>query len=467
MSATAPQVVVGGSIASLVAADQLARQGRAVELHLPERGVGGGFAPLRVDGRRLELGARLIELSYGDEPTEAPPLDAYRPGPHGHRPYLALIDRLVRELAGDDLVALSPPEASVGGRRTGDYVLSGDLSGIADVVDDDDLARMGAQAATGVDREGPHGLFATDRTDGLWARSYDDVGRAHAGDAFHDRLLAPLADKILPEGGMSVLAALHRKIWLPLFHPVTVWEACTGRLTYRPERPMWSLRNGGMGEIVERLIARVEASGLVHVVRSGGLGAIGPAGGTDEVTLTLGDGSTRVARRPIVGVGGDEFFAAAGVPLSARRVPATMVWLDVPDEQVVRLPSVLFVAEPELAPFRITENVADPRPGHRTICCELDHRHDDPDQWLTLATEALGALGVVTAGAAVEQLAAVSRPAYLTPSAVNLARFDGARRTYEARGLGALVVGGALAFGADTFNEQVVQGLAAAQAVSR
>lgn len=463
----APQVVVGGSIAALVAADQLARSGRAVELHLPERGVGGGFAPLRVDGRRLELGARLIELSYDGEVAAPPPLDQYRPGPHGHRPYLALIDRFVRELAGDDLVALPPPEASVGGKRTGDYVLEGDLSGLAAVVDDTDLALMASQAAACVEREGPHGLFGPDRVDELWARTYDDVGRAHAGDAFHDRFLAPLVDKILSDGGDSVVAALHRKVWLPLFHPVTVWEACTGRLTYRPERPMWSLRNGGMGEIVERLIGRVEASDLIHIERSGGLGALARGPGADEVVFGFGDQSSLLARRPIVGLGADGLFAAAGVSLYARRVDATMIWLDVPEAQVVRLPSVLFVAEPELAPFRITENVADPRPGHRTLCCELDHRCDDPDQWLALAAGALVQLGVVTSEAAVEQVAAVSRPAYFSPSPVNLARFDAARRDYEARGLGAVVVGGALAFGADTFNEQVIQGLAAAEAVSR
>ena len=67
-AAASPVVVVGGSVASLVAADALAAAGRSVELHLPESGVGGGFTPITLSGRRLELGARLIELSYDVEP---------------------------------------------------------------------------------------------------------------------------------------------------------------------------------------------------------------------------------------------------------------------------------------------------------------------------------------------------------------------------------------------------------------
>ncbi len=72
--------VVGGSIAALVAADAAARAGRSVDLLLPARGVGGGFRPLEVDGRRLDLGVRLLELDREDA-GPPPDLAAYRPCP--------------------------------------------------------------------------------------------------------------------------------------------------------------------------------------------------------------------------------------------------------------------------------------------------------------------------------------------------------------------------------------------------
>lgn len=460
-----PVVVVGGSVASLVAADALAAAGRRVEMHLPESGVGGGFTPITVSGRCLELGARLIELSYDATPGESPPLSAYRPGPHGHRPYLARVDAFVRALAGDDLVELSAPQASVGRRRMTDYVLTGDLSGLGDAVDEDLRSTMAAEAKACVDALGPRGLYAPDREQERWALRYSDAGRAHTGATFHDLLIAPVADKILPGGAASVVAALHRKIWMPLFHPVTAWEACAGTLTYRPDRPLWSVQNGGMGEIVLRLLARVEAAPGIVIHRSGALTRISDGGGR-EVHLAFADGSTRTAERPVVGVGAGELFRAAGVDLPAERVPATMVWVDVPDDDVLDLPSVLCSAEPDIGLYRVTESLVDRRTGHRTLCCEVDHRRASAEEWLPLTVGALTDLGVTRPGAAVQQVAAASQPAFVAPSHENRAAFGAARAAYDALGLTASVVAGATSFGVDTFNEQVVQGLAAAETFS-
>lgn len=459
-----PVVVVGGSIAALVATDRLAADGRSVVLHLPERGVGGGFTALEIGGRRLDLGARLIELSYDDDAGEPPPLDAYRAGPHGHRPYLVLIDDLVRGLAGPDLVELDAPQVSVGGRRCSDYVLSGDLSGLVDVLDVDELSPMAAEAAARLEIEGPHGVFEPARAGERWERDFDDVGRSHTGDAFHDRLIDPLARKVIPGGSAAVIAGLHRKIWLPLFHPVTAWEACTGQLSYRPQRAMYSLAGGGMGEVVLRLIERLTAAPEVTIERSGALRAITGGSGSSVVDLAFEDGTAHSATRPIIGVGSDELFAATDVDFASTRVVATMVWLDVAAAEIVDLPSVLFATEPELELFRVTENQADSRPGFRTLCCELDQSCEDPDGWLGAATTSLVALGVLHPGAVPTQVAGASRPAYAAPSFANRAAFEQARAQLDALSLGSIVVGPGSTFGADTFNEQVIQGLASAAA---
>ncbi len=458
-------MVVGGSIAALVAADRLAAAGDRVDLHLPERGLGGGFLPLSVKGRRLELGARLVELSYDDEPKAPPPFGGYVPGPHGHRPFLAPIDAFVRELAGDDLVQVTAPEVSVDGRRCTDYVLSGDLSGLADAVDDAERAAMADEAARCVEAVGPHGWFTPEHEADRWRSSFADMGRAHTGPRFHERLIESLAAKILPGGTASVIGALHRKIWLPLFHPVTAWEACTGSLSYRPQRAMYSLASGGMGAIVQRLVDRVDAAPEVHTTISGVLTAVNAEG--DDVHLGFEDGTALVAHRPVLGVGAEELFAAAGIGYEADRVVATMVWVDVAETQVGDLPSVLFATEADVPAFRVTDDRADARPGVHTLCCELDHRLVDPEDWERAATDSLRALGVITQAADPEIVLAASRPSFATPSAGNREAFAAARRALDQRALPASVVGGATAFGADTFNEQVVQGLAVAEAVSR
>src|SRR4051794_32818078 len=97
------RIVVGGSVASLVAAEALAEAGARVRLLLPEHGVGHGFSPLRRDGRTLELGVRLLELSYEDDGGATPPLRNYHPGLGGHRPYARLVSDWVHARVGDRL----------------------------------------------------------------------------------------------------------------------------------------------------------------------------------------------------------------------------------------------------------------------------------------------------------------------------------------------------------------------------
>ena len=94
-----PLVVVGGSIASLVAADAALRKGRDVELILPRSGVGGGFRPLQVDGRRLDIGVRLLEIDREDASTAAAPR-RLPPGPDGPRRLRAPRRRLGRRPRG-------------------------------------------------------------------------------------------------------------------------------------------------------------------------------------------------------------------------------------------------------------------------------------------------------------------------------------------------------------------------------
>lgn len=457
-------VVVGGSVAALVTADALASRGATVELHLPERGVGGSFVPVVIGERRLDLGPRLIELSYDGAVGASPPLSAYRAGPHGHRPYLQLIDALVRDLVGDDLVEVAKPEVSVRGRRSPDYVLTGDLSGLAELVDEATLSVIAAEAGRCVAAEGPHGLFSPGRDKELWEHRFGHVGVRHTGATFHNSLIEPLAAQILAGGSGSVIAALHRKIWLPLFHPVTVLEAATGTLSYRPSRAMHTVEGGGMGEVVRRLIDRIRSHPAIRVELSGPLTRIMPGPTPGTVALELGGGAPRIAEAPVVGVGPEELFGAAGASYEPEKVTATMVWVTVSDADAVAVPSTVLSVDAHLGVFRVTESRADAVDGTRTLCCEIDHRRTSKDEWPGLVERALVALGVVAPTATIDVVAAASRPAFAVPSPENLAKFERSRARVDQLGVSAVVIGGARAFAADSFNEQVVQGLAAAEA---
>ena len=153
-----PLVIVGGTIAALVAADRAAAGGREVQLCLPDGRVGSGFLPLERAGRRLDLGPRIIELGYDEPVGTPPPLESYVAGPHGHRPFLGLIDAFVRDLASGDLEAISGPQIQRGSTRVSDFVLGGDLAELPALLDDTEQAAIGAEAAAIAERLGPAGL---------------------------------------------------------------------------------------------------------------------------------------------------------------------------------------------------------------------------------------------------------------------------------------------------------------------
>ena len=57
----------------------------------------------------------------------------------------------------------------------------------------------------------------------------------------------------------------------------------------------------------------------------------------------------------------------------------------------------------------------------------------------------------------------VRAPAFTAPSAGNLAAFGAAQESFNRLSLDAEIIGGAAAFGADSLNEQIIQGLRAGE----
>jgi hypothetical protein len=458
-----PVVVVGGSVAALVAADALGRRGDAVELHLPERGIGSGFLPIEAGGRKLELGPRIVELAYDDAVGAAPPLESYRPGPHGHRPFLALVQQFVLDLAGDDLAPIRGPEIVLDGRRGGDVILGGDLSSLATLLAPDDRVQIASEARHQAADEGPRGLLDPSRQDELWSSTFAEASMRNHGPTFHARVIDAIAGKILPGGSSAVIAALRRKIWLPLFWPETLAAACDGTLAYRPARPMHTIAGGGMGAVVQRLLDRIDASRFVVSRRVARLVAVERAGG--GYVLRYDGGAETTARAVVAGCPPEELFGAVGVEYAPDRVRAAIAWLDVDDDHLLDAPSVVFAADESVDAFRVSESTAESAPGRHTFCCEL-RAGVDPTDLDAAAPPSLVQLGVVADARDATVVRSGVVDAFATPGFANAHAFAAAQSAFEGRNPGVEVVGGALSFAADSFNEQVVQGLRAAARLS-
>jgi hypothetical protein len=455
------QVVVGGSVAALAAADALSARGREVRLLLPRRGVGGGFTAVERGGRRLELGMRVLELRY-EGTTTAPPLDRYRPEGDGHRPFVGLVEAWVRELVGAErIVEIDTPASFVGGRLGPEVLLTSDLRGATELGGGDQARRIAAEAAAAVTAHGAAGWLSVEERHRLCDVSLDEASLHQHGRTFHELLVAPLVGKIRPGGGAGVPAALRRKLWIPLFWPRTVAEVFSGEAPgFVPDRPLTVVRPGGMGPVVEALRARLR-SPQVEVVPYDAVTAVEREGGRTRITLS--DGRVEVADRPILGLGAGDLFGALGIPFAPGRVRSVLAWVGVREDDVLRLPGYVHVVDPDVPAYRITPGELDAATGIRVLCVELSC--DVPEDLAAQrAREALERVGIVGEEAPMQDLGVFAGPTFTDPTADTVERHGRAVARLHELGLRASVVGGAQAFGFDSFNEQVIQGLQAAAA---
>lgn len=447
-------VVAGGTIAALVAADAAAAAGAEVELLLPHKNVGGGFVPVRLGERRLERGLRALELHY-EGTGDPPPLEAYDAAGAGHRPFARTVEAYVRELAGEDLVELGRPRLWWRGRLGEELITTCDLSGLRDYLTEEEARTVLAQATGSA-----AGLLDPRHAAALAHTSIASASREQHGAFLHAGLVAPLAAKLRPEGGDDVPASLRRKLWLPLFHPRTLREAAGGGpIGFRPERPFHGIAPGGAGEVVTRLLARLEAAPAVTVRRVDGIAGVAAGPGPGQVQITPAGGPPVLTRTTILALAPGELFAAAGVPYAPDRVHSVLAWAEVADDDVLELPAFVHVADPDVPVFRLSRG--EHRDGRVTVCVELAH-DVAKEEAAAAAAAALTRLGIVREGAAVEHIAAFAGSTFTAPTFAGRDAFTQARAAYDALELAALTPGGSEAFGADSLNEQIMQGLQAA-----
>lgn len=461
------RVVVGGSIAALVAADTLSARGERVRLLLPERGVGGGFAPIRRDGRVLELGVRLLELAYEGVSSTPPPLGDYRPALGAHRPYAPLIDSWMRVLLRDRIREAPRPRMLFDGRVVDDLYFTTDPLSLREALDPEERAVIARETSTARITAGcDAGLLDPSRSEELNTLSAEEASLRNHGSRFHERFIAPIAEKIMAGGARDALATLRRKLWLPLFWPATLAQACgeeEGEVRFRPERPFHTVTPDGCGGIVEALMARIESSPRTSIETVGRLERVAPAG-AGGVELGFAAGISLQARGPVLGSSPGELFAAAGLDYSPTSARSVICWLEVRPEDLTEIPSLLNIVDRELSALRISSGGRGSE-GMQLLTVEL--RHDLPDDEIAAAaTEALRQTGLLLEGAEVHVVMGAAARTFPLPTQENAERFATAHRSLTALGLEAEIVGGACDFGADALGEQIVQGLRAAEVLS-
>ena len=215
-----------------------------------------------------------------------------------------------------------------------------------------------------------------------------------------------------------------------------------------------------MGALVQRLRDRLDAHERVEVRTVGAIASIDRSGARTQ--LSFSDGGRAESSGVILAVGSDAMFRLVGAE-PAERNRGVFVWIDVDRQDAIASPSVLFVIDPDVTAFRISDNTGDHHTDRLTYVCELAPEVADADAG-DVARALLERIGLVRAGAGRRStvVAVLAGPSFAAPSFANQERHLRGLAKLKLAALPADVIG-VEAFGADSFNEQVVQGLAAAE----
>ncbi|MBX3637388.1 MAG: hypothetical protein KF683_18625 [Rubrivivax sp.] len=351
-----PLVIVGNALAGLVAATQRARQGLPTVLVNPGGPWGGHFAGLQAGGRRWDAGMVLYEFSSFRAADEAPDLASYDPA---RRNDVGRFLGVVRDwVQGRQRTQVIPaPEMLLDGRRRPDLLLANGWDALPGLPG---AAQMREQIAA-LPREGRwhprhKAGWPRDGSDGAASPLlYETVARRAHGDALHDTVFAPFIRKVLDRETSGLAALYHRIAWLPLFWPETLAAVLDGQAPALPVTQFSHPVGEPVSALVARLVAELEASGLVALHQEAPT-ALHVGGGV--VTLSFAQG-VRVAARQLAWAAPPALaLALAGEPVTGEaedRLPLLIGLLRLPRAALPRRWSVMHLTDPGLGSYRVSD----------------------------------------------------------------------------------------------------------------
>ncbi len=460
-------IVYGGSLAALVAADQLAEAGASVQLVTPSPHLGGHFAGVSLGGARFDAGLVIFEYGALNSGGAPDPL-TYDPDLRNDCGRFGSVLAAYTESLGLTLQRVPGFQMWLDSRRIPDFVFDTRLEGLRAMprwLREHARAELEMLVA-----RGEHHLHARRkyREPRYRSASYEDASVANHGVVLHHACLDPFARKVTGRPTCELLALYSRAAWLPLFWPETLAAALDGDPAPLPDMPFHVSHGGAVADLTAALVARLAASPRVTRVVAPAH-AIAAAG--DGIRLQV-EGRILHGTQLVWGHDIDELerlVTGEGGP-AVTRAPVTIVLAQVPRADIAD-PSVgtMILPEDHALPYRITNqstNAGVPDEALVRISVEWgggDAPTDD-DALLAVTQGALARTGITRAdaGFASHKILRIAK-ALVVPSAANRDALLSARARIEASGLPILPVAPAAGFCVASLNDQLVQGMKAAR----
>jgi protoporphyrinogen oxidase len=254
-------VIVGNALAGMVAALELAEQGKQVTLVNPGGPLGGYFAGLQIDGVMFDAGLVKFELDGYLNQAKWSELASYDPT---LRNDVGRFLNIVHEwaLKYSPLHQFDMPKMMVDGAVYDDVILSNAYHSFSQFpFAKDCIAELQkAQPEASIHaREKANGV-AYDTLD------YATASIANHGKTMHEKIIAPYLLKAQGVTADHMLARYHRVAWLPLFYPETLLASYQGKPVSLSPTKFHYPKLSSVGAIVTQVKAEVLAHKNIHYV---------------------------------------------------------------------------------------------------------------------------------------------------------------------------------------------------------
>ena len=217
-------VIVGNALAGMIAALELAEQGKQVTLINPGGPLGGYFAGLQIDGVMFDAGLVKFELDgylHQAKWSELASYDSALRNDVGR--FLKIVHEWI--LKYSPLHQFEIPKMMLEGVVYDDVLLSNAYHSFSQFPFAQDCIAELQRSESGV------AIHASQKAKGeaYEALDYATASIANHGKTMHERLIAPYLLKSQGVTADCMLARFHRVAWLPLFYPETLLESYLGR----------------------------------------------------------------------------------------------------------------------------------------------------------------------------------------------------------------------------------------------
>ncbi|MDO4232379.1 MAG: hypothetical protein Q4D19_09615 [Lautropia sp.] len=237
----APLLLVGNSLAVLVAATERAYRGLETTIINPAGPLGGYFAGVTALGRLHDAGMLLYEFQSYTEPATTPSLDSYDPMKRNDvGRFCSVVRRYVH--SHQHTQPASMPHMWVDGKLLPDMLLGNNVSAVKSLSNSSAIRReiSAIEAQVKIESRLWHpanktawpldGAAPADWmfTEGSKPFNCDTLSLQIHGRTLHESVFASFARQVLNRDASHLAALYHRMPWLPLYWPETLLNAFSG-----------------------------------------------------------------------------------------------------------------------------------------------------------------------------------------------------------------------------------------------